>query len=102
VPFTVRKPIDSPSMAPARSSESSSRARHFGDQPPARIKAAVVLAQFEPDADRLRRVVLEQHRNAVHAARVSAGSSLRTTIRRRGIGGSKVLPSGCGAPSSQP
>ena len=43
-------------------------ARDFGDQPAARIKPARVLAQFQPDADRLGRVVLEQHGDAVDPA----------------------------------
>ena len=70
LPLTVRKPIDSPSTAPARSSDSSSRARATsGISRPRARKPARILAQFEPDADRLGRIVLEQHRDAVHAAR---------------------------------
>jgi hypothetical protein len=68
-PFTVRKPIDSPSIAPSRTSESSSRALDVRDQPAARVEPARVLAQLQPHADRLGRVVLEQHRDAADAAR---------------------------------
>src|SRR5689334_8522540 len=68
--FAVRKPIDKPSMAPARSSESSSRPRiTSGIRRPRAKKTAVIFAQFEPDADRLGWVVLKQHRNAPEAPR---------------------------------
>ena len=44
------------------------RPHHLGDQPAARVQPAHILAQLEPDADRLGRIVLEQHRHAAHAA----------------------------------
>src|SRR6185437_9374780 len=43
-------------------------ARHVGNEFSAREQAAVVLAQVEPDADRLGWIVLEQHRHAPNAA----------------------------------
>jgi hypothetical protein len=61
--FAVRKPIDRPSMAPGQQREQFAPACHIGDQTPARKVTAVVFAQFEPDADWLGRIVLEQHRN---------------------------------------
>ena len=43
--------------------------RDFGNEPPAREKAAVILAQLQPDADRLGRIMLKQHRYAADSAR---------------------------------
>ena len=51
------------------------RARHFRDQPAARVQAAIIFAQLEPDADRLGGIVLEQHRDAAHAAQLSEAAN---------------------------
>ena len=70
-PCTVLKPIERPSIAPALISASSSRpALTSGIKPPARVKSAQILDQLEPHPDRLGRVVLEQHRDAAHAAQL--------------------------------
>ena len=44
-------------------------ARNFGNEPPAREKAAEILAQLQPDADRLGGVMLEQHRDSTDSTR---------------------------------
>ena len=68
-PFTVRKPIESPSTAPARTSAMQlARPRHVGNEPSARTQPAHILVKLEPHADWLGRVVLEQHRHAADAA----------------------------------
>jgi hypothetical protein len=59
--FAVRNPIDSPSIAPARNSDSSSRPRATSGIRRPRKQPAMIFAQLEPDADRLGRIVLKQH-----------------------------------------
>ena len=44
------------------------RSRYVGNEPPAHPQAAPVLGDLLPDTDRLGRIVLEQHRDAAHAA----------------------------------
>ncbi len=62
---TVRKPIDSPSSAPPRISASTSRARPTSvGQPAAHEQPARILLDLGPHADRLVRIVLEQHADA--------------------------------------
>ena len=64
-PRTVRNPIDSPSIAPARISASTSRAlATSAHQPPAHEEPARVLAHLRPHADRRRRIVLKEHADA--------------------------------------
>ena len=65
-----RQPVDG---AGAHQRQQFARAHDVRDQPAARVKPAVVLAQFQPDADRLGRIVLEQHGDAANAARAQRG-----------------------------
>jgi hypothetical protein len=51
-----RQPVEG---AGAEQRQQFAAARHFGNEPAVRVEPAVVLAQFEPDADWLGRVVLD-------------------------------------------
>jgi hypothetical protein len=57
----ARKPIERPSIAPCP--------QQRDELAPAREQAAEILARFQPDANRLGGVVLEQHRNSTDSTR---------------------------------
>jgi hypothetical protein len=59
--FAVRNPNRQPVDGAGEQEREQLPACHIGNQPPARKKTAMVFAQFKPDADRLGRIVLEQH-----------------------------------------
>ena len=66
-----RQPVD---RAGFEQRQQFARAHHVGDQPAARLQPAPVLGEVEPDADRLGRIVLEQHRDLAQAALPSASA----------------------------
>ena len=70
--------------AGAQQREQLARTRARRESGAARKKTAIVFTQFEPDADRLGRIVLEQHRDAaqVRAAQACWRMRPRMTMSR--------------------